>query len=137
MVARGGSHQAAQSAVVRVPLIFWSKNLSIQPGVRDELVQKWEQWYSSRPDYVQRMTGRPAMSAEDAMPRNMAAITCIWTSTSIGTALVAFMMRASSRCRAAVAGAGSSGTSAFSSWLCARAISSAVTRCPSADIVFY
>ena len=28
------------------------------PPLEGELVQKWEQWYSSRPDYVQRMTER-------------------------------------------------------------------------------
>ncbi|MDO8419332.1 MAG: transglycosylase SLT domain-containing protein, partial [Rubrivivax sp.] len=28
------------------------------PALEGELVQKWEQWYASRPDYVQRMTER-------------------------------------------------------------------------------
>ena len=28
------------------------------PDLDGDLVRKWEQWYSSRPDYVQRMTGR-------------------------------------------------------------------------------
>jgi membrane-bound lytic murein transglycosylase D len=28
------------------------------PGLEDELVHKWEQWYASRPDYVRRMTER-------------------------------------------------------------------------------
>lgn len=28
------------------------------PGVESDLVRKWEQWYATRPDYVQRMTER-------------------------------------------------------------------------------
>jgi membrane-bound lytic murein transglycosylase D len=32
------------------------------PEIDDELVRKWEQWYASRPDYVQRMTGRGGRS---------------------------------------------------------------------------
>ncbi|MEO6662278.1 MAG: transglycosylase SLT domain-containing protein [Rubrivivax sp.] len=28
------------------------------PDLNDELVRKWEQWYATRPDYVQRMTER-------------------------------------------------------------------------------